>query len=133
MNAQNLVMDLQCPHCAAMLTDGQRLPLHAHVRESKKEGEIVLSSVFGDHTVKTDLDIKERWILDLFCPKCDASLMLAVNCKECGGPLASLNIEGGGNLEFCSRKGCKAHALGGFGDVDQMMSLVNRMMNTPYD
>ncbi len=36
-------------------------------------------------------------------------------------------------LEFCSRRGCKGHALGGVGDIDQMMSLMNKMFETPYD
>jgi hypothetical protein len=47
--------------------------------------------------------------------------------------MASLNIVNGGSVEFCSRRGCKGHALGGFGDVDQMMTLVNNMFRTPHD
>jgi hypothetical protein len=47
--------------------------------------------------------------------------------------MASLNLTSGGYLEFCSRRGCKGHALGGVGDIDQMMNLMNRMFETPYD
>jgi hypothetical protein len=129
----NLVIEVRCPHCNEMLTEGDKLPLHGHVRESQKEGELVLSAVFGDYSLKTDLELKDGWIVDLFCPKCDASVMETVGCKLCSAPMASLNIEGGGTLELCTRRGCKGHALGGFGDVDEMMSLVNRMFDTPYD
>ena len=38
--------------------------------------------------------------------------MLPLACKLCGAPMASLNIAKGGYLEFCSRRGCKGHALG---------------------
>jgi hypothetical protein len=47
--------------------------------------------------------------------------------------MASLNIRDQGYIEFCSRRGCKGHALGGVGDIDQMMQLMNKMFETPYD
>jgi hypothetical protein len=47
--------------------------------------------------------------------------------------MASLNMARGGSLEFCTRRGCKAHALGANGNIDDMMGLVNRMLETPYD
>ena len=47
--------------------------------------------------------------------------------------MVSLNLKQGGYVEFCSRRGCKGHALGGVGDIDQMMNLMNRMFETPYD
>jgi Zn-finger nucleic acid-binding protein len=59
--------------------------------------------------------------------------MLRHLCPLCGAAMASINISSGGYLEFCSRRGCRGHALGGFGDIDQMMSLVNRMLKTPHD
>ena len=34
---------------------------------------------------------------------------------------------------ICSRRSCKGHALGGVGDIDQMINLMNRMFETPYD
>jgi len=128
-----LVIEVRCPQCKQMLTEGSRLPLHGHVKESQKEGLLELSAVFGDYSIKTDLELKDGWTVDFSCPKCDASVMETVGCKLCGAPMASLDIEGGGTLELCTRRGCKGHALGGFGDVDQMMSLVNRMFDTPYD
>jgi len=133
MTKQSLVIEVRCPHCKEMLTEGSKMSLRGHVRESQKDGVLELSAVFGDYSVKTDLELKDGWIVDFSCPKCDASVMEAVGCKLCGAPRASLDIEGGGTLELCSRRGCKGHALGGFGDVDQMMSLVNRMFDTPYD
>lgn len=133
MSKQMLVMELSCPQCSAVLTEGPRLKLDGHVRRSHQEGEVFLSAVFGDYGVETDLELQEGDVVDFSCPRCEASLMLPLGCKLCGAPMVSLNLAKGGYLEFCSRRGCKAHALGGTGDVDDMMSLMNRMLDTPYD
>jgi predicted RNA-binding Zn-ribbon protein involved in translation (DUF1610 family) len=128
-----LLMELVCPQCGAALNDGTRIHLDAQVKETNQEGEMILSAIFGDYTVETDLRLEEGWVVDFRCPQCESSLMLPLGCKLCGAPMASLNLKGGGYIEFCSRRGCKGHALGGVGDVDQMMSLMNKMFETPYD
>ena len=133
MSKQMLVMELSCPQCKALLTDGAKVHLDGTVKETDQDGEITLSAVFGDYSVETDLDIKEGMIVNLRCPKCEWSIMLPITCKLCGAPMASLSIEKTGYIEFCSRRGCKGHALGGIGDIDDMMSLMNRMFDTPYD
>ena len=133
MSKPMLLMELVCPQCGAALTDGTKFRLDAQVKDTKQEGEMVLSAIFGDYTVETDLPLREGDVVDFRCPRCDASLMLPLACKLCGASMASLNLAGGGYIEFCSRRGCKGHALGGFGDVDQMMTLVNSMFKTPHD
>jgi hypothetical protein len=103
------------------------------VRRTHQQGELSLSALFGDRSVEDDLTLQDGDVVDLSCPRCESSLMLSLPCKICGAPMASLNVAGGGTLEFCSRRGCKAHALGGTGDIDDMMSLLHRMLETPYD
>lgn len=133
MSKQMLVLELCCPQCKELLTDGMKVRLDGYVRETHAKGEILVSAIFGDYTVETDLDIKEGYIADFSCPQCEASIMIPQTCKICGAPNASLDLKSGGYIEFCSRRGCKGHALGGIGDVDEMMSLMNRMFDTPYD
>jgi hypothetical protein len=133
MSKQMLVLELCCPQCEEHLTDGMKVQLDAHLKGTNQKGEIILSAIFGDYTVETELEIPEGQQVDFFCPRCEASLMLVQTCKACGAQNASLNLETGGYIEFCSRKGCKGHALGGIGDVDEMMSLMNRLFDTPYD
>ncbi len=133
MSKQMLVLEVSCPQCAAVLTDKAKIPLDAFVKETNQEGEMRLSAIFGDYTVETELDVREGQVVEFHCPQCEASLMLPLACKVCGAPMASLNLVKGGYVEFCSRAGCKGHALGGVGDIDQMMSLMNRMFETPYD
>jgi hypothetical protein len=133
MTRQMLVLELCCPQCGAALTEGTRVHLDGHVRRTHQQGAVSLSAVFGEYGVETDLTVEKGDVVDLSCPRCEASLMLPMACKICGAAMASLNIAEGGYMEFCSRSGCKAHALGGTGNIDDMMSLMNRMFETPYD
>ena len=133
MTNQMLVLELCCPQCGAALTEGNRVRLDAHLRRTNQQGEVSLSAFFGDRSVEADLALEEGDVADLSCPKCENSVMVPLACKICGASMASLNIVGGGYLEFCSRRGCRAHALGGTGNIDDMMTLLNRMFETPYD
>ncbi|MFH1016591.1 MAG: hypothetical protein V1798_00235 [Pseudomonadota bacterium] len=133
MSKEMLVLDLRCPHCKAPLTTGTNVKLDAHVKDTHQDGEIFLSAIFGDYSLETELEIKNGDLVEFRCPKCDMSLLVATSCKLCRAPMASLNIKDQGYIEFCSRRGCKGHALGGVGDIDQMMQLMNKMFETPYD
>ena len=133
MSQQLLILELCCPQCGALLTEGTKVPLDAFIRETHQQGEMRLSAIFGDYTVESELTLQEGTMVEFRFPKCDSSIMLPLACKLCGAPMASLNLQSGGYVEFCSRRGCKGHALGGVGDIDQMMRLMNRMFDTPYD
>ena len=133
MTKQMLVLQLCCPQCGALLTEGMKVRLDGFVRETHGEGAVLLSAVFGEYTVESDFEIPEGTVVEFQCPHCDASVMLPSVCKICKAPMVSLNLAQGGYIEFCSRKGCKAHAIGGTGNIDEMMSLMNKMFETPYD
>ena len=133
MTRQMLVLELCCPQCGAALTEGTRVRLDGHVRRTHEQREVSLSAVFGDDSAEADPTLEKSDVVDLSCPKCEASLMLPLACRICGAAMASLNIAKGGTLEFCTRSGCKAHVFGGAGNIDDMMSLMNRMFETPYD
>ncbi len=133
MSKEMLVLELFCPHCRAPLTTGAKVKLDAHVKDTNQDGEVLLSAIFGDYSIETELKIKKGDLVEFRCPKCDMSLLLAITCKLCRAPMTSLNIRDQGYIEFCSRCGCQGHALGGVGDIDQMMQLMNKMFETPYD
>jgi len=133
MSRDLLVLALRCPRCAALLTEGDRVRLDALLRRTSREGAVSLSAVFGDPGLETDLPLEDGDVVELSCPQCDAGLLLPLRCRLCGAPMASLEIDGGGTLEFCSRRGCRAQALGGAGNLDDMMTLMHRMFDTPWD
>ena len=133
MTEELLVLTLCCPQCRATLTDGTRVRLDGHVRRTHRQGALTKSAVFGDPAVEGDLGLEAGDVVDLSCPRCEASLMLPLACRTCGAAMASLDLARGGHIEFCSRLGCRAHAFGGAGNIDDMMSLMHRMFDTPYD
>ena len=133
MSQPLLLLEVRCPNCQAALTQGQHVVLGAHVVPTHQDGEIRLSALFGDYQAQTDLTIGDGDVLTFTCPACERSLMVDTPCKLCGGPLASVNLASGETMEFCGRKGCRGHALGGYGDVDEMTDLLNRMFKIPHD
>jgi predicted RNA-binding Zn-ribbon protein involved in translation (DUF1610 family) len=133
MSKAMLLMEVTCPYCHGMLTEGTRIVLDAYSEASNQDGQVKLSAIFGDYSVESELEIPEGTTVQFRCPKCDSSIMLQLACRLCGATMASVNLVKGGYLEFCTRRGCKGHALGGVGDVDEMMNLMNRMLETPYD
>ena len=128
MSKSMLVLEASCPNCDAPLTEGQVVHLDAYCKDINQDGAVFLSAVFGDYSVKTDVQIPSGIGRRVPLPELRESVMLQMPCRLCGAPMASLNLKTGGCVEFCSRAGCKGHALGGFGDVDDMMTLVNTML-----
>lgn len=131
MSSSLLLMKVTCPKCGAELNEDDRIPLDGIVKETGAHGVIKLSAYFGDQSIETDLEIPKGALVDFTCPKCEESLMISSKCSECEAPLASLDITKGGHVDFCSRRGCPGHALGGFGDVNQMIELLNKITDTP--
>jgi predicted RNA-binding Zn-ribbon protein involved in translation (DUF1610 family) len=132
MGKELLVLELHCPNCKAILTEGTKVVLQGYSTKGKEKGEIRLSAVFGDYAAETELNLSDGEIVEFQCPHCEASLMIATKCKECNASMASLNIKEGGTLDFCPRKGCHNHVMGGFKDVDEMMRIMNNVMDTPF-
>ena len=132
-NQPLLRLEVHCPNCQALLTQGQHVVLSAHVVPTNEEGELRLSALFGDYQVQTDLTINDGDVVMYSCPSCERSLTVETPCKLCGAPLASVNLASGESMDVCGRRGCRGHALGGYGDVDEMTDLLNRMFKIPHD
>ena len=128
-----LLLEVYCPNCKAPLTAAEQVVLQGHVASTDHDGEVRLSAVFGDSGVETDLAIGEGEVVTYTCPSCERSLTVETPCKFCGAPLASVNLPTGEALEFCGRTGCRGRVLGGYGDVDEMTDLLNRMFKIPHD
>lgn len=133
MSKKLLLLEVNCPNCHAGLTEGNRVVLDAFIPANHQDGEVRLSALFGDYSVTTDLEIPDNAVAEFRCPKCDQPLQVGHTCKICSAPMVALDLASGGFIEFCTRRGCRGHALGGVGDIDQLMNLMNRMFETPYD
>ena len=131
MSTKLLLTEVICPKCGADLNEGDRIPLDGIVAGSSARGVVKLSAIFGDYSIETDLDIPEGSLVTFICPKCEESLMVSQKCEICQAPLASLELKKVGHVDFCTRRGCSGHALGGLGDVNQMIELLNKITDTP--
>jgi hypothetical protein len=133
MDQPLLLLDVHCPNCKVALTSNEQVVLGAHMVGTEQEGEVRLSALFGDSRAESDLAIADGEAVTFTCPVCERSLTVETPCKFCGGPLASVTLASGEALEFCGRKGCRGHVLGGYGDLDEMNDLLNRMFKIPHD
>jgi methionyl-tRNA synthetase len=82
-----------------------------------EKGELHLSSIYESYNSRIPSFVSEGDILTTFCPWCNASLMSNRKCDKCNAQMVVMNIENGGKIQICSRKGCGKHFLE-FEDLD---------------
>lgn len=128
---KKLLLETVCPHCQTELSHDDWIDLKIRLSDGR-EGNISLSAYFCDYSLKTPFFIEEGAVADFFCPRCGADLVVDRPCGECGVPQFSLGIKTGGVIDVCRKKGCPGHAMGGFGDPDTLIMLLNKLVDTPY-
>ncbi|MBI4862369.1 MAG: NAD(P)H-dependent oxidoreductase subunit E [Candidatus Riflebacteria bacterium] len=109
-------LKVNCPRCNHSLMDAQHhLDGHPSIRVTMAVGEnhgwLRLSSVYGSYALEAEHDAPLETIIDIFCPHCHGQLTSATNCTECGAHMVPLIVRGGGIIQICARRGCKAHML----------------------
>jgi methionyl-tRNA synthetase len=82
-----------------------------------KKGSAYLSSLYGSYNSELPFAIPEHKVAGFRCPHCDADLKTDRKCDVCGSHMVALDLTQGGNVQFCSRKGCRKHLLE-FSDFD---------------
>lgn len=126
-----LKLQLSCPNCKQSLMTPERqidgldaVQITAKVLDST--GDIFLSQVYGSYN-KEFADVKdvEGSVIEGLCPHCNALFPIHQMC-ECGAPLFSLSLQGGGLINICSRNGCKRHSLE-FENADDAFELFRRL------
>ncbi|NIA23499.1 MAG: class I tRNA ligase family protein [Proteobacteria bacterium] len=109
-------LKLKCPICSASLMDEKKLiddkpSLHLIIEIQGKRGDIWLSSIYGNYDYETNIDIPDNAIVRFFCPVCGEELKSESKCDICNAPMIPINLEEGGRVRFCSRKGCTNHVI----------------------
>ena len=74
-------------------------------------GWLRLTSLYGSHAVEGEYEIPTDTVVHIFCPHCHAELLGAMNCPECGSPMVSMIVRGGGVVQICTKRGCRGHVL----------------------
>lgn len=83
----------------------------------RKHGWLRLSSLYGSYTIESEHEIPHDTVANFFCPYCHAELVGASDCAACSAPMVPLIVRGGGIIQICSRRGCRAHRLDLTGDT----------------
>ncbi|MHA2430892.1 MAG: hypothetical protein ACXACC_07655 [Promethearchaeota archaeon] len=109
-------LNVKCPHHKKSLLDEKNkidghLSIHLLYQLDGKNDEILLNSLYGSYNSKIPSSESYRDILTLLCPSCKTSLMSTRVCEKCKAQMVLVNIDEGGNIQICSRVGCKKHIL----------------------
>ena len=115
-DARIFPIDVSCPRCNHRLMDAA-VPIDGYpcirvtVAFGGQHGRLRLSSLYGSYNIECEHEIPLNAIVDFFCPHCHAELRGASPCADCGAPTVPMIVRGGGVVQICSRRGCKAHML----------------------
>jgi methionyl-tRNA synthetase len=82
-----------------------------------KHAPLYMSSLYGSYKVETELEMPVGKVAGFRCPSCKADLKSTRKCEACGSQMIAFELKAGGNVQICSRRGCKKHVLE-FQDAD---------------
>ncbi len=109
-------IEVSCSHCNHTMMDAENQidgypSIKVTISFDRNHGSLRLSSLYGSYNTQSDYKIPPDKVINIFCPHCHAELSSGIICLECGAPMVPLIVQGGGIVQFCSRKGCKGHML----------------------
>jgi len=109
-------LNAKCPHCFKSLMDTDvTLDNESSIKvDIKIQGEkswLRLSSVWGSYNLESEKRLKSGDVVEFYCPHCSKSLALKDKCETCGSPKVELNLNTGGKVTICSKRGCTKHAI----------------------
>ncbi len=119
-------LNVQCPHCLSSLMDSKRKlkgypSIKLNIITLEDKGIIRICSVYECFDHEANIDIRDKTIVDFYCPSCNKELLVKEECKICGGPMVSFDMLVGGRVNICSRKGCSNHYVA-FSDLSDELA-----------
>jgi hypothetical protein len=107
-------VSVHCPNCDASLMDrGQLIDGYPGISLTLnylgEQSPLLLSSIYGSFRYASKSPVVAGDFTELLCPHCGKSLITDSPCEVCTAPLAMLHLSVGGDVLFCSRRGCKVH------------------------
>ena len=115
-------IQVKCPHCGKSLMSAvnklESAPaIEVNLTYAGKHAPLYLSSLYGSYKVQTDMNIPVGKVAGFRCPHCKADLKSTRKCDACGSQMIAFELKAGGQVQICSRRGCKKHVLE-FQDAD---------------
>ncbi len=82
-------------------------PIKVMASQNGRNGFIYLDPIYGKHHHRYDFDVAEGKSVEMFCPRCETSLINdEKNCPECGSKIYSFEVPPHGLFEGCTNKSC---------------------------
>jgi len=125
-------INVKCPHCFKSLMDPKitldnEPSIKVDIKIRGEKSWLRLSSVWGSYTIQSERKINVGDVPEFYCPHCTKSLNLAIKCETCGSPKVELNLNTGGKIMICSKRGCKKHVI----EIDNVKDFL-RVANDEY-
>lgn len=107
---------VKCPVCGKSLMDQTKKvdnepSINLIIKSGDHKGFVWLSSVYGSYNNTCEIEVENNAVVEFYCPQCRSQLTSKVNCTSCDAPMVDFNLEMGGKVSICSRKGCKNHPI----------------------
>lgn len=128
--APMISVSLKCPHCKRSLMDpGKKLEESASVSVrltyAGRNAPLYMSSRYGSYSLESGLSVPIGKIAGFRCPHCRADLKSTRKCEICAAQMVAFELKEGGQVQICSRRGCKKHLLE-FQDPDRELQAFYR-------
>lgn len=125
---KQIVLSVKCPHCGTSLMDeSHKVNGHSGIKLNiETEGDrgiIWLCPIYNCFKHDCNIELKEKELTKIYCPHCNKSLLREIPCKVCNAPMIGMNINIGGKVNVCSRKGCQNHYVL-FEDLNDALNLL---------
>ena len=109
-------VSLKCPHCGKSMMDAAKkldgaTAIAVRLTYAGKNSPLYMSAHYGSYTVETGLRIPLGKIAGFRCPHCKADLKSTRKCEICAAQMVAFDLKEGGQVQICSRHGCKKHLL----------------------
>jgi len=111
-----LVVNVKCPYCKKSLMEEEKIidgypSVKVVIQHHNKRGTLYLSSIYGSYNIISEFFIPMEELVLFFCPHCDSSLLIKNLCDKCSAPMTIFELLNGGQVQVCSRRGCKKHLI----------------------
>lgn len=121
-------LKVKCPECGESLMDHNQLidnesSIKLNIEVANKKGVINLSSIYGSHNYKSNIDMITNEIAKFSCPHCLAQIISQSSCLTCKAPMVPFYLDMGGKVSICSRTGCKDHRV----EFDDLSIALNKL------
>jgi len=109
-------VSVRCPKCGKTLMNSAKKldgkpAITINLSYAGKSGPLHMSAMYGSYAVETPVSIPAGKIGGFRCPHCDADLKSTRKCDVCGAQMVAFEMKQGGQVQICSRRGCKKHVL----------------------